>query len=325
MKELIDKYRNEKLTPSELSELREKLKSSSNIEVEEQLFDLWFGDDIDTADVSDEQMDKIKRVIDTRIRKKHRIFPQIIRWSQVAAAILLPVFIFLSIYLFQEKQQIMAAGEMVVSTGKFERANITLPDGSIVSLNTESRLLYHPLTFNKRERTINFSGEGHFQVARSETSPFIIYAKGLRVEVLGTVFNLSVRETNYAAILSLEAGSVLLTSTQSNESIVLHQNQKATLNHATGKITLITKDHITDMSAWRRNAMVFRNAKLLDVIRAIETNYGITIHAANDIDLSDKFSGTLPLNNIHEALFIIERSYHLISTATHNEIRLTAR
>ena len=325
MKELIDKYRHDELTPSELSELREKMRTSSDAEVEEHLFNAWLGDDIDTSAVSDEQMERKKSDIDALIKKKKPVFPVIVRWSQVAAAVLLPVFVFFSIYLYQERQQIMSLEEMVVTTGNLERASITLPDGTIVSLNKQSRLAYHPRTFNQRERTINFSGEGHFQVVRNESAPFLIYAKGLRVEVLGTVFNLSVRETDYLAMLSLEEGSVKLTSTLSNESVVLHQNQKAVLEHSTGKITLFTHEHIHDLSAWKRSVMIFRNAELSQIIKTIENTYAVSINFTADIDLTDRFTGTLPMNSLYEALKIIEHSYHLKAITKGREVTMAAR
>ncbi|GHS91563.1 hypothetical protein FACS1894174_07040 [Bacteroidia bacterium] len=60
---------------------------------------------------------------------------------------------------------------MIVTTGKAERASITLPDGTVVALNTESQLEYHPKSYNKKERKINFSGEGYFQVYHNKEIP----------------------------------------------------------------------------------------------------------------------------------------------------------
>ena len=82
--------------------------------------------------------------------------------------------------------------------------------GVLVSLNSKSRLIYFPKDYNKKERKIAFGGEGYFQVKRNVNTPFLINAKGLQVRVLGTTFNLSVRDTERTAELALEEGCVSL-------------------------------------------------------------------------------------------------------------------
>jgi ferric-dicitrate binding protein FerR (iron transport regulator) len=326
MRELIDKYRNDRLTPSELSELRQKVRTASDAEIEAQLADAWFNDNIDTSGVSNSRMERKKRDIDNVIGERKSVLRTFIRWSQIAAAILLPIFIAFSVYLYRERNVFMAVEEMVITTGRAERATVTLPDGSVVSLNSESRLAYLPRNYNRRERAVDFSGEGYFQVLRNTYIPFIVNAKGLQVRVLGTVFNLSVRETNDSAVLSLEEGSVMLVSTLNNRSVILEQNQKAILDYLTGEITVVSVNFIHDLSAWRRGAMVFRNTELSQILSAIEENFNVTINfsAANDL-IDDRFTGTLPMDNLHEALQILEYSYQLSVTVRGNEVLIRER
>ena len=323
MKELIDKYRKDGLTPKELSKLRKKAGTMTDSEIEKYISDFWFNDSIDTSLVSYELIEKKKKDIDTVIDRKQFDLSKLIRWSQVAAAILLPVFIFFSVYSYRENRLIISE-EMIVTTGKAERAGITLPDGSIVSLNSESRLGYLPKSYNKKERAISFSGEGHFQIFHNESTPFFINAKGLQVKVLGTTFNLFVREMSGTAVLSLEEGRVLLVSTRSNKNVILQKNQKAILEHSTGDITVITEENIQDVSAWRRGDMIFRNMELSQIIRIIEENYNVTIKANCEDYLSDLFTGTLPINDLNEALEIIEYSYHLKAIIKGKEITIEA-
>ena len=44
-----------------------------------------------------------------------------------------------------------------------QKANITLPDGSIVRMNSATEIRY-PADFGKRERKINLNGEAYFEV-----------------------------------------------------------------------------------------------------------------------------------------------------------------
>jgi ferric-dicitrate binding protein FerR (iron transport regulator) len=320
MNNLIDKYRKDELTPEELSELRKNMNSMAEAETERQLYASWIDGDINVSSVENSTIDKLKGNIDAVIGRKQSGLSSFIRWTQVAAAILLPVSILFSIYFYRENN-LIPPGKMIVTTGKGERTSVSLPDGTIVALNMESQLEYHPQSYNKKERKINFSGEGYFQVYHNKEIPFFINAKGLLVKVLGTTFNLSVREKNDYAELCLEDGCVSLLSTQSNKSVVLRKNQKAVLNYqSAGDIIVTDLKNISDVSAWRRGDMVFRNTELSQVIRTIEENYNITIKIDCKDCLTDRFTGTLPVYNLNEVFEVIEHSYHLKAVIRGNEV-----
>jgi ferric-dicitrate binding protein FerR (iron transport regulator) len=138
--------------------------------------------------------------------------------------------------------------------------------------------------------------------------------------MLGTVFNLSVREKDATAILSLEEGSVSLLSIRNNQQAVLQEHQKAILNHLTGKITIVADAHIGDLSAWRRGDMVFRNTEPARVIRDMEKSYNRIIQIDCKDCLSDPFTGTLPVNDLNEALEVLEQTYHLKAVINRKEI-----
>jgi ferric-dicitrate binding protein FerR (iron transport regulator) len=310
MDSLIDKYRKDELKPEELLVLKKMEKSMTDEDIERQIHANWMDDDIDISSVDDGVEERMKNNIDAIIGKKHFRLSLLIRWSQIAAAILLPISILCAIYFYRENTLILSE-EMFVTTGKAERASITLPDGTVVSLNVESALGYLPKSYNKKERKINFSGEGYFQVFHNKEIPFLVNVKGLQVKVLGTVFNLSVREKDMTAELALEEGSVSLLSTRNNQNVILLKNQKAILNQLTGDITVISNKNIKDISAWKRGDMVFRNTELRQIIRAIEENYNTAIKIDCTNCLSDLFTGTLPINDLNEVLDIIEHSYNL--------------
>lgn len=321
MNNLIYKYRKDELSPEELLELRRQINAMSDSEIERQMHDGWLNDDIDASWVEDERMSRIKDNITLAIKKKHTGLSLLIRWGQMAAAILMPVFIALSFYLYHQNNLIISE-EMIVSTGKGERTSITLPDGTQVALNSESRLAYRTTDYNKKERKISFAGEGYFQVQKNKEAPFQISSRGMEIKVLGTTFNLLVREKNTTAELTLEEGSVQLFSVKRNKSVVLVPNQKAILDQQTGKITVINDNDTGYSSAWRRGDMVFRNTSLSDVIQSIEENYNVTIEIACVDCIEDTFTGTLPLTNLNEVLEVLEKSYNIQATIVGREIHL---
>lgn len=316
---LEQKYRQDRLTPNELNELRAKVNSTSDELLEEAICNEWMHDDIDISSVDMQRMDRLKRSIDKKINKKLFVYFKFFKWIQVAAIILLPISIAAIWYLYKENSQ-LSSEEMVVATGIGEHAKITLPDGTDVNLNAESKLCYIPKTYNKKERQIRFDGEGYFQVRKDKQRPFLINAQGLNVRVLGTKFNLLARKKDASAVLSLQEGSVLFSSLLTGMNVILKPNQKAILNQSTGIIIVKKEENFQDIIAWRRKELVFRNAPLRSVINSIEKNYNIKIRIKTKAYLKDLFTGTLPNSNINEDLEILEKSYHFKSIMTSQEV-----
>ena len=68
-----------------------------------------------------------------------------------------------------------------------EPRRVSLADGSVVDLNSNSRVA---VEFSEVERRITLeTGEAHFQVAHNSARPFIVTANGISVRAVGTAFN----------------------------------------------------------------------------------------------------------------------------------------
>ena len=79
----------------------------------------------------------------------------LISWGRIVAAILLPIFVFATFYFYQETRS-LSSGEVLFSTFAEEHANLTLPDGTKVTMNSNSSLTYSPKDFNRDERCVDF-------------------------------------------------------------------------------------------------------------------------------------------------------------------------
>jgi transmembrane sensor len=319
MKELYDKYTRNELTKQDLEELRNQDATTTDVELEKFLWERWSKDDIDTAAVTDEVQLKTKRNIDKRIAAENKpvatpLYMRVMAW---AAAVMLPILMFFTYNFIQQNGLQQSTAEMVVSTNTGEKASVILPDGTKVALNSDSRLKYTPASY-RNERNVKFSGEAYFQVAKDKRHPFVISANNLSVKVLGTTFNLSVRPNDATAELALKTGKVLFSSLQMGNSAVILPNHKVTMNQHTGKLNVSTIEP-DEISPWMRNEMVFRNAKISQVLRSIETNYGVKIHI-NAKDSNDLFTGTLASNDLKGVLEVLELSYHLKASQKGNDI-----
>jgi ferric-dicitrate binding protein FerR (iron transport regulator) len=57
-----------------------------------------------------------------------------------------------------------------------ESPGVTLPDGSIVTLNPESQIDYNELAFENGVRDLTLSGTAHFKIRRDAAGPFVVHA-----------------------------------------------------------------------------------------------------------------------------------------------------
>lgn len=88
------------------------------------------------------------------------------------------------------------------STGQSQ--TVTLEDGSVMTLNTNTRLLVD-YSENQRRVTLNW-GEAYFEVMADPNRPFIVDTEGRSVTVLGTRFN--VQKAGFALKVAVVEGLV---------------------------------------------------------------------------------------------------------------------
>lgn len=321
MDELEQKYRNDKLNPDELKRLREEVNSMSDDRLEDSLREAWESAEASPSDA--DRLDELKVRIGQQLFPSHRVVPLYWKVLRIVAAVLLPLFMIATVYLYQENT-VLSQKDFVATTGKGEQVTISLPDGTQVTLNAESRLSYNLSNFNSDERRVVFDGEGYFRVAKNPSSPFSISAKGLKVSVLGTTFNLRARSADATAELSLEEGSVRFQSLKTGQGVILSPNQTAILDQIHGTVTVEESSYTTDASAWRRGELAFRNVPFAEVLKELEEAYHVSIAIETEkIDYQDDlFTGVLSRTNINEALEVIEHSYHLKATLKDGKITL---
>lgn len=321
MDKLEQKYRNDSMTPDELKRLREAVNLMGDDRLEDSLREIWESTEIPSAEV--QRLDELKKRIDGQLFPGKHSIPFYRRALRIVAAVLLPLFMITTIYLYQENT-ILAQKDFIVSTGKGEQVTVSLPDGTQVTLNSESRLSYNLSGYNLNGRWVTFDGEGYFRVAKNPSSPFFINAKGVKVSVLGTIFNFRARSVDATAELSLEEGSVCFQALKTGQHVFLSPNQKAILDQMSGRVTVEESRYVTDASAWRRGELVFRNIPFAEVLEEIGKVYHVSIvmGAKGQSYQNDLFTGVLSRTNINEVLKVIEHSYHLKAILKGGTVRL---
>ena len=213
-------------------------------------------------------------------------------WQRVAAVLIFPI-IALSLLQFikssGEGQEVW--NEISALYGMLSK--VTLPDGSMVELNSCSKLRY-PSRFDSDSRVVELEGEGFFKVKSDKEHPFIVKCNGLEVQAVGTSFNVLTRK-NGEIVTSLKEGTVNIleeTAGKSKKLAILAPGQTAVYDTRTSKIKEIITTDIDKYLAWRDGEIVFRRDRLPEIFEELERRYNVIFDIDPSANMSGVFTGT---------------------------------
>jgi len=230
-------------------------------------------------------------------------------WSRYAAAVVL-VFMagyFCSLILQPRQQLDELVQQIFVPRG--QRMNITLPDGTLVWLNSLTKISYNPL-FSKGQRIVNLDGEAYFEVKRNEKKPFIVQTSKGNIEVLGTKFNVEAYGSSSKLVTSLMEGSVKFSA--GVHSVVLSPLQKIQLTDRGMQLSTITS---LDDYTWREGLISFTDASFEELMEKFEKYYGYKIIIENQKVRKLRRSGKFRLSDgINYALDVLKKDMNFSYT-----------
>lgn len=150
---------------------------------------------------------------------------------------------------------------------------LVLADGTSVHLNAMSSLRY-PVPFAADCREVELEGEGYFEVAKNGV-PFVVKTRGMRVEVLGTTFNLSAYPDDDAYQATLVNGSVKVVA-DNGESLLLKPSQQVTLDADNGEMEVRTVD-TSFYTSWVQGKINFKDQRLEDIMETLSRWYDMEV------------------------------------------------
>ena len=184
------------------------------------------------------------------------------------------------------------------SSGKGE---FTLPDGSRVWLNSDSRLEFTG-DLSGKVRNVDLYGEAFFDVNPSE-SYFVVNMGGVRVKVLGTEFNARNSELYGDYEITLNSGKVQVESERfSPVTLAPGQQFHAPFSLETASVR---KVNTCNYSSWTGESLVLENRRLQTVITNLEHWYNINISLGPEIDKDIRLSMTIRHESADKTLDLI--------------------
>jgi len=157
-----------------------------------------------------------------------------------------------------------------VASGNAPR-EITLPDGSRVTLHRASRLRY-AAGFDEKTRAVTLTGEAFFDVKPNADRPFVIAAADTEVRVLGTSFNVDARSPDVA--VNVATGTVRFSAKK--QTLLLTKNEAATFR-ATADTILKAPRPNPNALAYKTRVLMFEATPLSEVVEALNHTYGADI------------------------------------------------
>jgi ferric-dicitrate binding protein FerR (iron transport regulator) len=173
----------------------------------------------------------------------------------------------------------------VLKTPAGGQYSITLPDGSRVWLNSLSSLKY-PVSFSGTERVVELEGEGYFEVSTAPSNspkgggqsktPFVVKVNGMRVEVLGTHFNINAYKNEPTINTTLLEGRVIVSRESGVGSQELKPGEQARLME-NGEFKIESGVDVSETVAWKNGMFQFKDASIENVMRQVARWYDIEI------------------------------------------------
>ncbi|NEM97840.1 FecR family protein [Pontibacter burrus] len=185
---------------------------------------------------------------------------------------------------------------------------VELPDGSKVTLNSNSTLRYpDKLTGDTREVYL-LHGTAFFDVARNTEKPFIVNIGNSTVTVLGTSFNIEV--SGDIIELNVETGRVEFEAREGGEKMILNAGSGLLYNTAQ-QATRTFASANRNSSSWLSGTLRFKDAPLSDVFESIENHFGVTIEVMLDDSLSsyNKLNASFDDSTLQEVLDVLTELY----------------
>ena len=200
---------------------------------------------------------------------------------------------------------VAALGEAECVTTRSDKEYwLTLPDGSKVHLNYNTRVIF-PEKFIGDSRDVYLEGEAYFMVAKDKRHPFIVHTEQGDVKVYGTEFNVCTRggesgkwkeesgkrKEEYCTRVVLVSGSVSVTSTEGTE-VMLQPGEMAVLVPESEKPTVCQVD-IDPYIAWNTGYFTFDNCPLEQLMHVVGRWYGLHVQFNDEHIRQQSFTGDL--------------------------------
>ncbi len=194
----------------------------------------------------------------------------------------------------------------VINTNTKNKRRITLPDNTVVWINSKSKLKYPP-EFEGKLREVWLEGEAYFEVSHNPDKQFIVHTLDFDINVFGTSFNVSAYNDHSNKSYTLTEGSIKLTSNTDIAFNELYLTPGQQVNYNSGKIEIKEVNPSLE-AAWREGKFYFREKSFSEICHQLEIAFDVTIRIDGDDLKKSTYTGDFIRNESLEEILSIMSS-----------------
>ncbi|MBM0104858.1 FecR domain-containing protein [Steroidobacter sp. S1-65] len=148
-------------------------------------------------------------------------------------------------------------------------SSIPMPDGSKVTLNTDSKIR---VAVTDTERRVELEqGEAFFEVFKDEQRPFVVVSGSLRVVAVGTKFAVRLDADQVRVLVS--EGRVRIEKQEGDQKVPLAQIASGGIGYTRGGEGVLTQtqpvERVEEALSWRTGFVVFHETPLIEAVQEL--------------------------------------------------------
>lgn len=276
-----------------------------------------------------EALDRLRQTLDLAPPRRRVLR---LGWGRWAAAAVLVLGLGLAVYVLNRPvpaaTEVLAQGGNVRQTDFGKTDTLTLPDGSRVMLNANSKLRFSTWKPGQ-DRAVWLDGEAFFDVTHREPTPgqpikFTVHTAGVRIEVLGTRFNVRHRRNRVQVVLNEGKIRLRLAGDSTRRGVVMRPGQLVEV--ADSQRSVLLKSVRPELfSSWKTRRFLFDHTPLSEVAEQIEDVYGWRVRFAEEALKSETLTGTIPTHDEKVLFAALSAALDLDVTRTDNQVLFQRR
>lgn len=281
-KDLIKRYLKGNCTPRERALVRELMRTGEAKALFDEVLDEYPLDDHAKAD--HKQLDIWTKKFHERVNASgqdnvrtigNRVW---LKYAAVLSFFMLTIGSYVLIHKQKAADTLMVMQQTVNPNGKLVK--IKLSDSTTVMLNAASKLKY-PAHFDGKTREVYLEGEAFFDVAHDAEHPFIVHTSKLKVNVLGTSFNVKDYHAEKAIAVTVASGKVgVMTNKHGSKTFMLLPGERLQYNVANQFISQ-NKIDLNEVAAWQSGMFIYHNETFENIGRQMERWYDVKFEFKN--------------------------------------------
>ena len=304
---------------------------------------------------SDEAPDELNNTVEKQEEinesKPKSVIISLVRWVSIAAAITALFFGAKQLVKLNSIDGLLSQkNEVLAKPGA--KSKMVLPDGTIVWLNSGSKLTYAG-SFKDSVRSVELDGEAFFDVTKDAKHPFIVHTSGIDIRVLGTAFNVKSYSTEATIEATLIRGLIEVVKKNESQSpkIILRPHEKLVFNKEEQTIvkssSIINADNIIAKkvelapkeisitplpknrpdtalveTSWVYNKLIFEGDTFSEIAIKMERWFNVHISFKDKKVSEYRFRGVFENENVEQALKALQLTASFKYKINGNEIEI---